>query len=88
MRCLSDQRIAGRLCPPACRQLGSVINGQRATLAEPAVFFGILHSFAEELEAAHSENAEADAAADAASSARKVGRVYWGRARGHVCRLA
>lgn len=65
-----------------CRQLGTVINGQRATLAEPAAFFGILCTFARELDEAHMENAEADAAADAASSARKVGRTDVGCAHG------
>lgn len=74
---MSNQPSRHRM-PPICRQLGTVINGQRATLAEPAVFFGILHTFADELDAAHKENAEADAVADAASSARKVGRAHAG----------
>jgi hypothetical protein len=48
---------------PACSQLGASINGQRATLADPAAFFGVLRSFAAELDAAHEENEAADAAA-------------------------
>lgn len=50
-------------CYPACSQLGASINGQRATLADPAAFFGVLRSFAAELDAAHEENEAADAAA-------------------------
>lgn len=57
---------------PTCRHLGSFINGQRATLADPAAFFGVLHAFAEELEVAHEENAAADATASAGNATAKA----------------
>lgn len=61
--------------PLPCRHLGSFINGQRSTLAAPAAFFGVLASFAAELDAAHDENAAADAAAEQAGSGRKPRRA-------------
>ena len=59
--------------PAPCRQLGGFINGQRSTMDAPRAFFGVLHAFAAELDAAHEENSAADAAAaDKGGSGRKV----------------
>ena len=52
-----------RLPTLCCRHLGSFINAQKATLADPKAFFGVLHAFAQELAGAHQENAAADVAA-------------------------
>ena len=68
------QMLCCAVPPPApCRQLGGFINGQRSTMDAPRAFFGVLHAFAAELDAAHEENSAADAAAaDKGGSGRKV----------------
>jgi len=67
-----------------CRRLGTYINGQRSTLAEPSAFFGVLHAFAEELATAHEENSAMDAVSSKAAG-RKVGGWVVRRVGGCMC---
>lgn len=60
--------------PPERRHLGSFINGQRATMREPAAFFSVLSAFAEDLEGSLLENAAADAAAAKKAAAAPAGQ--------------
>lgn len=65
--------VAAAVSTP-CRHLGTFLNGQRATMREPSVFFSLLTTFCDDLEAAHEDNRRADEAA-AQRAAAQLARV-------------